>query len=194
MKFCNKIELLKTNACRTTLVFNIIRYISLLNTLNVFWAYQVVDWSFLKLYNSFFINLEFSFKSHITYFKMFSSKFLTVIFGGRRDWTLSLNEIPEVEKRLALGMKGVEVCRISGWEMHRFLKEELKGLKTDSILILVVPVTSKATLGGCCSPSNFIYYSARWGKWSLPHAQLSSCRENKCPCDRPEAFCICKRC
>ena len=57
--------------------------------------------------------------------------------------------------------KGVEVCRILGWEMHRFLKEELKGLKTDRILILVVPVTSKATLGGCCSPSNFIYYSAR---------------------------------
>lgn len=60
--------------------------------------------------------------------------------------------------------KGVEVCRIFGWDMYRFLTfimKRLKWLKTDMIIILVVPVTSRATLGGCCSPSNFIYYSAR---------------------------------
>lgn len=60
--------------------------------------------------------------------------------------------------------KGIEVCRILGREMYRFrtfIRKRLKGLKTDKILILVVLVTSTATLGGCCSPSNVIYYSER---------------------------------
>ena len=51
--------------------------------------------------------------------------------------------------------KGVEVCRILGWDMYRFLtfiRKRLKRLKTDMIIILVVPVTSRMTLGGQPQP------------------------------------------